>query len=91
MAVRRQSYPAWFARPGFPSLRIVQSWVGKVASRGADAMDKDIARLNIEHFRKLLERETDEAKREMLLRLLAEEEARLRALDHPERERRRAV
>lgn len=40
-------------------------------------MDKDIARLNIEHFRKLLERETDEAKRSMLLRLLAEEEAKL--------------
>ena len=43
-------------------------------------MDRDIARLNIEHFRKLLERETDETRRNMLLRLLAEEEAKLSAL-----------
>jgi hypothetical protein len=52
-------------------------------------MDKDVARLNIEHFRKLLERETDDAKRTMLLRLLAEEEAKLNALSAP-RERKRA-
>ncbi len=38
-------------------------------------MNKDIARPNIEHFRKLLERETEEGKRGMPLRLLAEEEA----------------
>ncbi len=42
-------------------------------------MDKLVARLNIEHFRKQLETETDEAKRQMLLRLLAEEEAKLAA------------
>ncbi len=40
-------------------------------------MDKKIARLNIEHFRKRLAVETDETKRQMLLRLLAEEEAKL--------------
>lgn len=53
-------------------------------------MDKDIARLNIEHFRKLLERETDEATRSMLLRLLAEEEAKLNALGRAPREQKRA-
>lgn len=53
-------------------------------------MDKDIARLNVEHFRKLLERETDEVRRSMLLRLLAEEEAKLSALTRNPREQRRA-
>jgi len=52
-------------------------------------MDKDIARLNIEHFRKLLERETDEARRTMILRLLAEEEAKLNALSRTPREPKR--
>jgi hypothetical protein len=45
-------------------------------------MDKTIARLNIEHFRKRLAAETDEITRQTLLRLLAEEEARLAAGTH---------
>ena len=53
-------------------------------------MNKDIAQLNIEHFRKLLERETDEGKRGMLFRLLAEEEAKLDALNRSPPERKRA-
>jgi hypothetical protein len=40
-------------------------------------MDKAIARLNIEHFRKQLTVETDEEKREIVSRLLAEEEEKL--------------
>lgn len=52
-------------------------------------MDKDIARLNIEHFRKLLERETDETRRNTLLQLLAEEEAKLSALNRTPREPKR--
>jgi hypothetical protein len=40
-------------------------------------MDRSIARLNIEHFRRLLATETDEARRKILQRLLAEEEAKL--------------
>jgi hypothetical protein len=40
-------------------------------------MDQTIARLNIEHFRKRLAVETDETTRRTLLRLLAEEEAKL--------------
>ena len=40
-------------------------------------MDRSIARLNIEHFRRLLAVETDEKRRQTLQRLLAEEEAKL--------------
>ncbi len=40
-----------------------------------------MARLNVEHYRKLLANEADEARRQMLVRLLAEEEARLAALE----------
>jgi hypothetical protein len=43
-------------------------------------MDKAVARLNIEHYRKLLATEADEAKRETLRGLLADEEAKLAAL-----------
>jgi hypothetical protein len=42
---------------------------------------KNIARLNIEHYRRLLATESDLAKREMIEKLLAEEEAKLRALE----------
>jgi hypothetical protein len=40
-------------------------------------VDRTVAHLNIEHYRRLLEQETDEAKRKTLLQLLAEEEAKL--------------
>ena len=40
-------------------------------------MDKTVARLNIEHYRRLLAVECDEARRQLLLRLLSEEEAKL--------------
>ena len=46
-------------------------------------MDRTVARLNVEHLRKRLADETDETKRQMLLRLLAEEEAKLPALTNP--------
>ncbi len=52
-------------------------------------MDKTVARLNIEHFRKKLAVEKDEGKRQVLLRLLAEEEAKLASLTAPPRERQR--
>ncbi len=44
-------------------------------------MDRFVARQNIDHFRDKLATETDEERREMLLRLLADEEAKLAALD----------
>ena len=40
--------------------------------------DRFVARHNIEHFRELLSKETDESKRQNLRRLLAEEEAKLK-------------
>ncbi len=54
-------------------------------------MPKTIARLNIEHFRKLLAKEVDEAKRQTLVRLLAEEEQKLATLEGgpPEKENKR--
>ncbi|HEY0327663.1 MAG TPA: hypothetical protein VGC77_01070 [Rhodopseudomonas sp.] len=43
-------------------------------------MDKSVARLNIEHYQKLLKTDLDETKRQTILRLLAEEEATLARL-----------
>ena len=43
-------------------------------------MDKAVAQLNVEHYRKLLCTETDLTKRPMLGRLLAQEEAKLAVL-----------
>lgn len=40
-------------------------------------MDRSVAHLNVEHFRRLLAEETDEARRQTLLSLLAEQEAKL--------------
>jgi hypothetical protein len=44
-------------------------------------MERAIARLNIEHFRKLLAQELVETKRKTLLQVLAEEEAGLASLE----------
>ena len=52
-------------------------------------MDRTVARLNIEHYRKLLAKEADETKRQTILRLLEEEEAKLKAASGPTREKRR--
>jgi hypothetical protein len=51
-------------------------------------MDRSVARLNIEHYRKLLATETDETRRLMLMRLLSEEEAKVAGDAPPERKRR---
>jgi hypothetical protein len=52
-------------------------------------MDKTIARLNITHFQEKLATEQDETKRQTLLRLLAEEQAKLAALNDPLTKKRR--
>ncbi len=52
-------------------------------------MDELIARLNIEHFRKLLATELDETKRKTVLQLLAEEETKLKAARRNASERRK--
>ena len=51
-------------------------------------MDRSVAQLNIEHYKRLLERETDERRRQLLLRLLAEEEAKIAEPRPQERKRR---
>jgi hypothetical protein len=50
------------------------------------AVDRVVARLNIEHYHKLLASETDETKRLKLVRLLANEEAKLAALGYNHRQ-----
>jgi len=40
-------------------------------------LDKTVAHLNIEHYKRLLETETNQEKRALLQRLLKEEEAKL--------------
>jgi hypothetical protein len=40
-------------------------------------VDRTVARLNIEHFRRLLATETDQQRRQLLQKLLAEEEAKI--------------
>jgi hypothetical protein len=54
---------------------------------GARAMDRAVAHLNIEHYRRLLAEETDEARRQTILQLLAEEEAKLADLQPAEKKR----
>jgi hypothetical protein len=46
-------------------------------------VDRSVARLNIEHYRRLLEKETDEDRRQTIKRLLAEEEAKLADSQRP--------
>jgi hypothetical protein len=61
----------------------------RCASSGEGPMDKFVARLNVEHYRKKLAVEADEAQRQKLLQLLAEEEAKLAAIEAREKARRR--
>jgi hypothetical protein len=51
-------------------------------------MDRFVAKANIEHYRRKLATETDDAKRQLLARLLAEEEAKLASLGHAPSEQR---
>ena len=50
-------------------------------------MDRAVAHLNIEHYRRLLAEETDEARRQTILQLLAEEEAKLTDLQPAKKKR----
>ena len=45
-------------------------------------MDRFVAKANIEHYCRKLATETDSAKRQLLARLLAEEEVKLASLGH---------
>jgi hypothetical protein len=52
-------------------------------------VDRTVARLNIEHYRRLLAKETDEQRRQTIQRLLAEEEAKLASPGPKERRKAR--
>jgi hypothetical protein len=56
---------------------------------GVRVMDRSVARLNVEHYKRLLAKETDEQRRHLLMRLLAQEEAKIADSKPPERKRRR--
>ena len=85
--VESEASTAHFAvRLNYPPPRLQFVGVGKKWSR---AVDKTVARLNIEHYRRLLATETDEARRRLLLQLLAEEEAKLKSGNAPEKRLRR--
>jgi len=49
-------------------------------------MDETIAKLNIEHYEKLLASETDSTRRATIARLLAEEEAKLAKISKGQKE-----
>ena len=51
------------------------------------SMDRNIADLNIRHFRKKLAEESDDTRRQMILRLLAEEEEKLAMITNAPKER----
>ena len=53
-------------------------------------MDRTVARLNIEHYRRLLAKEADETRRQTIMRLLAEEEAKLAGPPAPRDKKRKA-
>jgi hypothetical protein len=46
-------------------------------------MDRTVANLNIEHFKKLLAKTSDEAERAKLLSLIAEQEAKIKTPQAP--------
>jgi hypothetical protein len=52
-------------------------------------MDRTVARLNIKYLQKKLAETTDETKRAMLLRLLAEDEAKLQVPSNSPEEKRK--
>jgi hypothetical protein len=55
-----------------------------------EAVRRFIHRENIKHYKRLLERTTDESERQRILKLLAEEEAQIQLTDPPQQSRRRA-
>jgi hypothetical protein len=79
--------PAW-RFVGYPTFDCRSRPFGLTSSNGDslpfwedNQVDQTIARLNIEHFRRLLKTETDPAKRATITRLLADEEAKLRSIN----------
>ena len=81
---RKQAFCRAFRGAIELSLAKATIW-GQASKEWSRAVDRTVARLNIEHYRRLLATETDETRRRMLLRLLAEEEAKLKSGNAPEK------
>jgi hypothetical protein len=58
---------------------LTRPFVDVLESEDLVAVDRTVAQLNVDHFRRQLATETDDVKRQMILRLLAEEEKKLAA------------
>jgi hypothetical protein len=66
------------------------SWAGIESSgttKPGTPVDRTVARMNVEHYQRLLAAETDEPRRQILLRLLAEEEAKIPDPTSPDKTR----
>ena len=59
---------------------LTRPFVDVLESEDLVAVDRTVAQLNIDHFRRQLATETDDVKRQMILRLLAEEEEKVAAI-----------
>ena len=93
-AVAFRSMAVFFGRTYCPHCRVKHEWFAKdgwvcepdVAvldlQHNGGVMDRTISRLNIEHYRRKLATEQDETTRQTLMRLLAEEQAKLAAIDN---------
>ncbi len=102
-AVAFRSMAVFFGRTYCPHCRVTHQWFAKDGwvcepdiavsnlQHNGGVMDRTIARLNIEHYRKKLATEDDETKRQTLMRLLAEEQAKLAALDNPPERKRHST
>jgi len=70
--------------------RLYVMYIPLRAREGRYVVERTIARLNIEHFQKLLAKETDQTKRQTLVELIADEKAKLAALKDPKKQKDRA-
>ncbi len=73
----------------FSAFKVLLYYVDNRTMVERPAMDRTVAHLNVEHYRKLLTQEMDETRRQTILRLLAEEEAKVASLSRPFQERKR--
>lgn len=69
-------------------LRVIRGIMLGSRHNGVTILDRTVASLNVEHYRKLLASEIDDAKRRTVTELLAAEEAKLAASDAPDRTKR---
>jgi hypothetical protein len=76
-----------YALTGVEPPATMAGWTLHPAVVGEPVIDRFVSRLNVEHFEKLLIKETDEAKRRFLHSMLAAEEGKLAVFAAPTRAR----